>query len=422
MTKKAIDLNSGFRRVVLMAAAAAAAVFGIMAAVWAFGNSVSRGADSIEIAALAKTLAPGDPQTHYSLAVLSEKTFIADDLQTALSEYEKAAALSPSNYLFWLDLAAARERTGDRGGAESALRRAKSLAPNYAAVQWALGNVLLRKGETDEGFAEIRSAVAGNGKYTNAAAAMAWQVLGGDMGAVRQALGDSPKLSAALAIQLAGESRFDESYAVWNLLSYDNKLATMEEAGMPLARKFAAAGKFRNAFAVARIAEAAKGNSIQFGEISNGGFEEPLRAKEPGIFDWQIGDGAVPRIGQTDGQWHNGAFGLLVSFGSDASGFRHISQTIAVEPGAKYRFELFYRSDIRSLGSLKWVIADAHSGAELAATRPLAAAGNWTETDADITVPDNIDGIVIRLDRDGCTGECTTSGSIWFDDVSLKRR
>ena len=89
-----------------------------------------------EVAEFALTLAPNDPQTHYTLAVFDEKVFSPENLQKSLAEYEQSAALSPNDYRVWLGLGNARERSGDAAGAELALRKSLELAPNYAPVHW----------------------------------------------------------------------------------------------------------------------------------------------------------------------------------------------------------------------------------------------------------------------------------------------
>ena len=101
------------------------AVFSVIGAIfvakWGFAYSAAARADTADVAALAADFGPDDPQTHYALAVLSEKTFTADDIERSIREFETAAALSPSNYILWLDLGRARERNGDQAGAERAL-------------------------------------------------------------------------------------------------------------------------------------------------------------------------------------------------------------------------------------------------------------------------------------------------------------
>ncbi len=399
---------------------AAAALFfagSVFAAKWGFAYTAARNADLPDVAEFAISLGPDDPQTHYSAAVLFEKTFLPEDQKRSLSEYEAAVALSPNNYLLWLEFGKARERSGDQVGAEAALRKALELAPNYSRVQWALGNALLRGGKTEEAFAEIRKAVARDAAYTNSAAGIAWQLLGGDMAAVRQAIGDSTRLNAAIATLLASQKRFDESFEIWSSLPADEKSTTLKELGDALHKQMIEAKKFRYALAIASQAGIleASGNAI-----ANGGFEKDIKPQSSGIFDWQIAAGSNPRIGPNRDQKHSGELSLLVSFGKGGREFRTVSQTIAVEPGKSYELELFYRADLKTSAEFKWEIADSADGKAIAATSPLANIIEWTKTGAKFTVPESSDGVIIRLVRENCeTPACLVLGNLWFDDFRL---
>lgn len=398
---------------------AAAVIFAgsVIAAKWGFGYTAARNADMPEAAELAISLGPDDPQTHYSAAVLFEKTFVPEDQKRSLAEYEAAVTLSPNNYLLWLEFGKARERSGDQMGAEAALRKALELAPNYSLVQWALGNALLRGGKTEEAFTEIRKAVAGDAAYTNSAAGIAWQLLGGDMVAVRSAIGDSARLNAAISTLLAGQKRFDESFEIWNSLPAAEKNTTLKELGDALYKQMIEAKKFRFALAIASQADTLEGPEYA---IANGGFENDLNPKSSGIFEWQIADGANPRIGPNRDQKHYGEYSLLVSFGKSGREFRTITQTIAVEPGRAYELELFYRADLKTSAVFKWEIADTVDGKAIAATAPLANAGEWAKISAKFTVPAGTDGVIIRLVRENCeTSACSVTGNFWFDDFRL---
>ena len=385
---------------------------------WGFAHTAAVRSDTVEVAELAAEMGPDDPQTHYALAVLLEKTFASADLEKAVNEFELATALSPNNYLLWLDLGRARERIGDPSGAEMALRKALELAPNYSRVRWALGNVLLRQGKNDEAFAEIRRAVANDASYTDAAATTAWQIFDGDIDLVRNAIGDSPRLNAALATLLAGRKRFDEAMGIWDGLPADEKKISLKETGQTLYRQFIEAGKYRLASSVGdQIGMSPK----SIAEIANGGFEEPLAAQNSNIFSWRIADGTSPRIGPTDGQKHSGNYSLLMSFGPSSKEIRPVSQTVAVEPGKSYVFEIFYRSDIKTQAKLKWEIVTAADGNAIAVTDALAPAADWMPVRATLNVPADIDGVTIRFAAADCNpAACSISGSIWFDDFSLR--
>lgn len=419
MSLKTYQVNSGAVRAGFAAFGVLTLIAAFFAAKWGFAHSAAVHSDTVEVASFAAGLAPDDPQTHYALAVQSGKTFAAEDQEKALREYELAVSLSPNNYLFWLDLGRARERSGDQAGAEGALRKALELAPSYSRVQWALGNALLRQGRNDEAFAGIRKAVAGDASYTNAATTTAWQILDGDIVLVRNAIGESARSNAALATLLASQKRFDEAFEIWNALPADEKATTLKETGQTLYKQFVEAGKFR--FAAQAGSQITEGGSASIGEIVNGGFENPLSLQNSNVFRWQMADGTSPRIGPTDGQKHTGSYSLLVSFGQGSKSHRQISQIIIVEPGKSFVLEFFYRSDVKTQSKLRWEIVNAANGKLIAATGPLTPATDWTPVRVNFAVPADSDGVTIRFAAENCdAGNCLITGNIWFDDFAVE--
>lgn len=419
MQYKQIKIDSALKRGALAAAALVCLIGAYFTAKWGLAASAALRADLPEVAQLTIDLAPSNPYTHLAAAQLLERNFSLEDVERSLIEYEAAAALSPHNYIMWLELGRARERNGDAEGAEQTLRRAKELAPNYSRVQWALGNALLRQGRTEEGFEEIRHAVASDPKFTNAAAYTAWQILDGDLAQVRSAIGDSPRLNAAIATLLAGQKRYDEAAGIWAGIPRDEKPENLRETGNLLLSQFGEAKKFR---AAAHVAADLSGSEAQIGQISNGGFEEAVKVQNAGTFEWQLGSGNEPQIAPTTGQKRSGNNSLVIIFNSvQSKDFRPVSQTVAVEPGMTYDLELFYRSDLKTAAVLKWEIVDASGGKVLAATEPIANKSEWAALGAEFTVPQTTDGIIIRLARENCSGPvCPMNGNLWLDDFSLR--
>jgi thioredoxin-like negative regulator of GroEL len=426
MSVKSVKLESSAKRACLLVALLFCLAGVFFFAKWCFGNTIAvqatytpERAAPKDVAELAIYLAPNDPQSHYALAVLNEKSFLAEDLPKSLAEYEKATALAPHDFRLWLALGTARERTGDAAGAEKALRKALELAPNYAEVQWTLGNILLRQDKTDEAFAEIRKAVASDAKYVGPAVSTAWQAFG-DIARVKQTLGDSVQINSALAVFLAREKRFEEALQIWNALPENEKKTTFKQNGEDIFKEMIAAKKYRSALEVQRQFSETANQAV--GKFTNAGFEEKIITASPNIFDWQIPEGLHPQIGPNNAQKRGGNLSLVFIFNSsDGKEFRTVSQTIAVEPGKKYNLEAFYKSELKASATLRWEIADVSDGKLLATTAAVSANADWTSLNAEFTAPENTEAVIVRLVRDGCkTSICPISGSIWFDDFSIK--
>jgi tetratricopeptide (TPR) repeat protein len=182
---KSIKLETASSRTVLIIAGFLCLAATVFFAKWCFANAIAAQATFKEVAELSVNLAPNDPQTHYALGVMNEKTFLSEDLPKSVKEFEQAVALSPNDFRLWLVYGKARERSGDGAGAELALRKTLEFAPNYAQVQWTLGNILLRRGESREAFFEIRRAAESDKNYRIPAVAAAWQIFDGSLANVQ---------------------------------------------------------------------------------------------------------------------------------------------------------------------------------------------------------------------------------------------
>src|SRR5689334_15605937 len=133
-------------RVVLIVLLLIATAWSYFAVRWYLGNTIAEyfnaGDNNLDTAEVAENLAPRDPITHWRLGQVAQKKLPLDQTGIALGEFEKAVALSPNDYRFWMTLGTAREQAGDEQKAEAALRHAISLAPSYAYPHWYLGNAL----------------------------------------------------------------------------------------------------------------------------------------------------------------------------------------------------------------------------------------------------------------------------------------
>lgn len=415
MRKLHLKIDTAFRKAALIAACLVVFIVLWLIGKWGFADMVALRADRTDIADMAVSWAPADPQTHFAAAVLYDKTFLPQDEARSLAEYERSVALSPDNYLLWLEYGKALSQNGDTEGAEAAFRQASVLAPNYAVVHWTLGNALVRSGKSDEGFAQITRAVAGDTSYAKPAVTLAYTFFDGDLSKIRKVVGQESPVDAALALTLANDKRFDDAVAVWTSIGSTANDDQLSEARSALTNDLLSAKRFIQARRVSASANA------EVGRINDGGFERNVKLQSAGPFDWQITDGAQPQIAQSTRQPHGGERSLVLVFSSnDGSGLRQISQTVPVGPGKRYTFDGFYHADLKSESPLAWQIVDASTG-NILATVPLKdPAAEWVRFTSNFTVPTDTDGITFHLTRESCSSSiCPINGSIWFDDLSL---
>lgn len=415
-----INTESVWARAVLFACLVGSFVATGFFVKWCFANAVSTRTDDKEVADIAVGLAPDDPQTHFAVAVMLEKTFDAGNIERSLAEYERAAELSPNNYLAWLELGKARDRSGDIDGAKAAFDRALMLAPAYSDVQWAYGNFLVRAGRTDEGFTLIRNAALAKPTLMPAAVTVADAIFDGNAARIRGLLGNDASVSLALAKMALGRKDYASAYAAWEQIPSDERRSELADVGRELANGFAAAKQFVAAANVTRDIAPDPTNAPQVGVITNGGFET-LNLNSTELFDWRIGANAGQQIGLSADRKVSGTYCLHMIFNTTrAEEFREVSQTVAVESGGRYTLSGSYQADIK--GGLVWEIADASDGKVIARTAALASTAGWMAFQSNFAVPPTSSGVIIRLVRDGCTvSYCPIAGNIWFDDMRLTK-
>jgi hypothetical protein len=423
---KLIDVQARWRRMPLLVPVALILIgvwFGVR---WSFGNTIAEFAPSLEAAQVAARLAPDDPQTHFSLAVLRRRSLLPEELPEALRQYEEAARLSPHDYRLWMELGRVREQTGDRTGGEQALRRAVELAPFYSLPRWHLGNLLLRAERTDEAFAELRRAADADPALRMQVFNVAWRVYHADVPTVAAAVGNSPATRAELAAYLLGQKRLDDARRIWSSL---NRAEQREQrpAGEALLRALVEARRFHAALEVQREIAPEDAAGIEIGRLLNGGFEEEVDAPGKSLWGWQIALVAQMQVGLDARLRRGGARSLRLVFNAySMPSITNVSQLIAVAPGARYRLRYSVRTeDLKSLSTPVIEIIDvgAEAGRVPATAEPLAnGTSDWQAVTLEFNVAAQTEAITVRLNRAPCPAQvCPLFGKVWYDDFDLQR-
>jgi hypothetical protein len=419
MQRKEIKLSSIPLRIVLVLI-----MILVAAGAWAtvrmgFGVAVGIGAPVKEVADLGKELAPSNAFVYLASAGILERSFMPDDLALALAEYEKAVTLSPNDYRIWLEVSRAYERFGELEKSEQAFKRTLELAPNYSAVHWNYGNFLLRRGRTDEAFIHIRDAAKSDRSLIETAAGISWSLFDGDVSRITTYFGDTPNLRAGLASHLSLLQRFEEAVELWKSIPADAR-AELYATDENLVYRLMQAHQYAKAVEILRLRKEAKLPKTGF--ISNGGFEEDISVEAANIFEWRIGEANGIHVGLDDTEARSGKRSFLIVFDTDGRIFREISQVVVVDANRSYRFSASWKSDFRTSASMKWVVINPLNGEALASSTPVPMTSDWSDHTVDFTVPDGLEGVVVKLVRDGCSTQiCPIYGKVWFDDVALSR-
>jgi hypothetical protein len=414
--QRSISVTGLTRKTFLVGVVLSFAVLTFFTAKWVLGNAISSRTEFTEATEFAVGLAPDDPQTRFAHAVLLSRTFDPADEAASLRQLETATSLSMHNYLLWIDLGKSLERNGEPEKSVAAFRRALALAPNYSLTKWTLGNSLLRSGEQDEAIPLIIAAAESDANYAAPAASLMWQLNDGDLAVL---LKDAPLTKSRLIPILGREKKFDEALAIWNSFDQAQKLVAFPELGQAFYAQLAAEKRHRDALRVLSEISVGPMKNHSVGNIFDGGFESRTPLENRSVFEWRYA--ADPRMGLTEGQKRSGNYAFLIGLPSGTKAIKSLAQTIAVEPGRNYVFEVYFRSDLKTNGAVKWEIVNLADGKRIAVTDALTVSNEWIGLRASFTAPSDSDGVEIRLIKECTIGDCPIEGNIWFDDVSVAR-
>ena len=373
--------------------------------------------DPMAAADRAVTLVPGDAEAHSARADVLQTV---GDYPQAQEEYARAVQLCPRDYFLWLVLGVLRDQNQDQEGALRALRQSVALAPSYAPPRWQLGNLLLRMGQIDQAFIELRKAANSNPTLWPNVIDLAWGVYGHDTGVVISAL--QPETDAARMALALFFARHDQGAAA--LEQFRLTQTPQSSSTERLLDALLNARAYTESYEVwARI----KGLPLTgAGELHDGDFEEAIILGQPG-FGWQITPN-VPNVTMSfdEGEHQGGKRSLRIDFrGNSSPASPLLTQLVLVKPLTRYHVGLFALSkEFVSAADPLITLIDASDpkGTVLAQSPPLRSDPKvWREFAIDFTTGAETRAMTISLARETCANDpCPAFGTIWLDSVSIR--
>jgi hypothetical protein len=330
--------------------------------------------------------------------------------------------LRPRDYYLWMMLGINRDFSQDQEGALRALRQAAVLAPSYAQGHWQLGNLLLRMGQPDQAFIELRRAAMTNPTFWPNVIDFAWGVYGHDPGAVIRAL--QPETNSAHMALALFFARNNQSTAAVEQFRQFRLTGTSDKNAQNLLDELLKAKAFPEAYEVwARM----KGLPLTTAaEIRDGSFEKTLTVGQTG-FDWQVIPN-VPNVTMSvdEAEHQSGSRSLRIDFrGNSNPTTPLITQIVMVNPQTRYHLGVAVLSkEFLSAANPVITLVDASDpkGTVLAQSPPLLSdPKTWRELAIDFTTNAGTQAITITITREACTSDpCAAFGTVWVDSVSLR--
>ena len=416
-----IENSSSLKRIVVAIVASMICCWAIwQAALTGYARTLATYAqltNQTDAADRAVALSPRDAETHSARGIVLQRT---ENYSEACDEFERAVQLRPRDYYLWMMLGVTRDLNQDQDGALRALRQSVALAPVYAKPRWQLGNLLLRMGQADEAFSELRKAASSDSSLWPNVTDLAWGVYRGDPKAVVLVI--KPETDAArlaLAIQFASHHEGTaaiEQFRATRAASNNNTQRLINE--------LLKAKAFTEAYEVwSRM----RGLPLTNLALRNAGFEDPITVGHSD-FGWQIPNVVNVTMSVDTAQHHSGARSLRIDFhGNSNPASPLLTQLVLVKPGTHYHLTLSALSkELVSAAAPMITVTDASDpkNAVLIQSPSLNSEPNvWRDVAIDFNTNAGTQAVTITLARQSCPNDpCPAVGTLWLDSFDLQVR
>lgn len=430
-----IPLRPIILRLLLLAAMAAGfGALSVKAIRYAVGDSIVtfiQRTPNLSIAAriqgvdMAARYSPGDPMARWMrggvyFSAASEE-LMEEKMQTSIDEMREAVRLSPEDYRVWLALGRVLDRAGSEKQAREALEKALVLAPNHFDTRWALGNNLLRAGDRDGSFAQMRLALANRPSALPLVFDYAWDVYRGDGAAIVASLDPPLELRSQLASMLVLRGKVDDGLALWRRIPGPTARDLQR-----ITESLINTGHYSLAFRIWSAAGTADRPSPDPGSLlANGGFEQKFSFNSTvPFYSWRLAPVAGARATLDRKSPREGGQALRVGF--DISGnvaFTIASQTVPAGPSKRYCLSLWVRTEeLESLSTPFFEVFDAADINRARAATPTFPVRNnkWREYEVAVDTAPATEALTVRLQRNPCPDSvCPIKGRFWIDELRL---
>jgi tetratricopeptide (TPR) repeat protein len=419
-----LRLSSNAQRAALIAASFAAA---LILSYFSIRNALAAHYLGLQTAGgyeRATRLEPANSQNWYLLGRYWQYNLEDPDAARAIHSYLTALSLNPGSSDTWLDLATAYESEGNLVAARDAFLHAKKVYPLSAEVSWRYGNFLLRQGELDLAFGEMRLAVAADPKRAAEAFSRAMRV-GSNLETTMDRV--LPPISEAY-LDVVWDQTTDGHTAnalkVWDRLaalhprvSFSDSFSLVD-ALMKENRMVEASRVWDQAALFAGLPDL---QSPQGSVLWDGGFESGVTG---GGFSWLFPEGIRDvQIGFDTQEKHSGNRSLRLIFaGKSNINFTGVCHFVPVRPSSSYRFSAWVKT--RSVTSDQGIRFQLHSvgtqDSPVVATSEVHGSVPWTRIELPWSSAKDVQELHVCLVRfPSQEADNKIQGTAWVDDVAL---
>ncbi len=343
--------------------------------------------------------------------------------ERAISSYLTSLRIDPRATVTWLDLAATYETEGNDRAARSAFLEAKKTYPSSAEVAWRYGNFLLRHGDLEQAFPEIRHSVESDPFRAPEAFSRCVRIEPDADVVLDRMIPANRDVYIAVMHDLTGDRQVDNALKVWKRLAAMHTEIPMQEV-FTLVSMLRQMGRLQDARLLwMQAAESAGLGSLPGPKNSlvwDGGFESGVSGAD---YAWRYAAGAHGvQIGVDGQEKHSGKQSLRVSFdGSSDISFRDVCETVPVKGGTSYELSGWMQTkELTTDKGVRLEVRPTLPGGPIANTAEVRGTQPWTRVSAVWEGEAADQDVEICLRRDASEQEDNKiRGTVWVDDVAL---
>jgi hypothetical protein len=364
---------------------------------------------------------PEDAQNWYLLGRHLQYSLEDQDPQRAISSYLKSLEIDPHSTTTWLDLAAVYESEGSLTDARKAFLRAQRSYPLSAEVSWRYGNFLLRQGELEPAFVEIRHAVEAD-PYRAAEAFSRCARVEPDVDVILdRVVPRDQNVYLAIIQDLVGEQQIANALKVWKRLADLHPKLALSEI-YTLVTSLRQNGYRKEAHDIWL-------QSVEFAGLTHllvpdsvmwdGGFESDAMGQG---YTWRFSRALHGvQISFDSREKHSGQRSLRISFDGNLDiNFHDVCQAVPVEADTAYELSAWMQT--KALTTDKGVLLELRGrGDDVVTTAEAHGTEPWKRFSVIWEGAHENQEVDVCMRRDPSDQELNKiSGTVWLDDVALK--
>jgi tetratricopeptide (TPR) repeat protein len=371
----------------------------------------------------ATQIEPGNARNWYLLGRYLQYSFEDSNPQRAISIYKKSLEIDPRATSAWLELAATYESEGDDVVARNAFLNAKRTYPLSAEVSWRYGNFLLRQGELEPAFVEIRRSVEADPGRAPEAFSRCLRVEPDANVILDRVLPAKSDIYMAVMGDLAQDRQIENALKVWaRIVAMHPKIALHDV--FQIVMELRNSGRATQAHEVweqaVELAGLAQLEGPKNSMVWDGGFESDVTG---GAYAWRFARSSRgAQIGFDSQERYSGKRSLRVSFdGSSDVAFYDVCQTVPAEAGTAYELSAWMKSkELTTDQGVRIELRPGIPGTNGAITADVRGTQPWTRFATVWPGSKENQETQICLKRDASDQEDNKiRGTAWIDDMAL---